>query len=166
MQRAVLILPSPNGLTHLTVNVKPVSSQSNSARRANVINAIRAITNQIDTILTSDVQVELAWHINEDERYETDRSADADNIIKPIVDALTGLEGIIVNDCQVQSITCYWLDRFKFPEHIEIQIRYQPDALFFEKKSLLFVRIKNGLCLPINNSLRPSQMKLFLDITI
>lgn len=164
MQRSVPEFPSTNGITLLRVNVEPVSLQSNSARKANVSNAIRAITSQIDTILTSDVQVEIAWYINEDERYETDRSADADNIIKPIVDALTGPEGIIVNDCQVQSITSYWLDRFKFPEHIEIQIKYQSDAFFFKKNSLSFIRIKDGLCLPINRNLRPDQVNLLLDI--
>lgn len=163
MQRSVPIFPSPGGLTTLTVNVKPVSSQSSGARKADVRKAIRAITSQIDTILTSDVQVEIAWYINEVERYETDRPADADNIIKPIIDALTGREGIIVNDCQVQSVTCYWLDRFRIPEHIEIQIKYQPDAFFFRKNAILFVKIKHGLCLPINNGLTPKQLTLILD---
>jgi len=164
MQISPPIFPSPDGFTRLTVLVKPVSSQSTSVRKGNVTSAIRAITSQIGTILTSDVQIEIAWYINEGERYETDRSADADNIIKPIVDALTGFEGILVNDCQVQSILCYWLDRFKIPEHIEIQIRYQTDAFFFKKKSLSFVRIKNGLCLPIDNSLGLDQINIFLDI--
>jgi Holliday junction resolvase RusA-like endonuclease len=159
------LFPSPDGVTRLNVNVSPASSQSNSTRKNAVISMIRAITSQIGVILTGDVKIEIAWYINEDERYETDRSADTDNIIKPIVDALTGPSGIVVNDCQIQSVLCYWLDRFKIPEHIEIEMRYEPDVLFFKKDSLSFINIKKGLCLPIDTSLKPDGLRLFLDIS-
>lgn len=163
MKESAPVFPSPGGLTTLTANIKPVSFQSRGSRKANVSSAIRDITSQIDAILTSDIQVEIAWYINEAERYETDRSADADNIIKPIIDALAGPAGIIVNDCQVQSVTCYWLDRFGSPEHVDIQLKYRPDALFFRKEAILFVRIRHGLCLPISSDLTPEQLRHTLD---
>lgn len=159
-----IVFPSLDGLTQFSVYVQPVSSQSSGARKKKVIEAIRAITSQVESILTSDVQIEIAWYINELERYETDQSADADNIIKPIVDALSGPDGLFVNDCQVQSVLSYWLDRDKFREHIDIQLRYLSDSMFFKKESLSFVKIKDGLCFPINTSLTSEQIRAFLNI--
>ena len=65
-----LRFPAPDGLTTFSVFIAPVSSQSSGLRKNNVVEAIRAITRQVDSILTSDVQAEITWYINELERYE------------------------------------------------------------------------------------------------
>jgi Holliday junction resolvase RusA-like endonuclease len=163
MQFSKDVFPSPDGITKFIVNVKPISLQSNRENKDAVTKAIQMITSTSEIILTGDIQVVISWYINEDKRYETNDSPDIDNIIKPILDSLTGPNGIMVNDCQIQSVHCYWCERYIGLEHIEIEIKYEAD-MFEEKKSLAFVNVKNGLCMPININIEPASQKLLLDI--
>jgi hypothetical protein len=69
----------------------------------------------------------------------------------------------MVNDCQVQHLTCLWLDRDNMPERIQIDIQYEPDA-YLRKDGIMFVQIQDALCMPINGSMSPEMIKAELDI--
>ncbi|MCI5130534.1 MAG: RusA family crossover junction endodeoxyribonuclease [Candidatus Electrothrix sp. EH2] len=72
-------------------------------------------------------------------RYETDTSADIDNIIKPLLDSLCGPSGILIDDNQVQCVTCYWLDTSDYEsEKINISIDYIDDE-YISKEGLIFI---------------------------
>ena len=154
--------PSKYGQSKLQVFIRPVSTQATRVQKDQVISAIREITKAIDKIITTDISVNITWFVNEDERYELDSSADVDNIIKPIIDAISGPSGIIVNDCQVQHLSCNWRDRYDEPEHIEIEISYEPDA-FFEKDKIIFVQVRGALCMPIHGGMENEALKILLD---
>jgi len=139
--------PSEFGSMTFSIKVKPVSSQAGRAKKDMVTDAIRAVTKPVKYLLSSDVSVEIVWFINEDERYESDASADVDNIIKPILDALSGPDGIIINDEE---------------EYIEITIKYEPDA-WYQKDSIIFVQLHKALCMPVCSKLPPVQLKILLD---
>ncbi len=149
--------PSEDGNTTFKVIVQPVSSQATRAKKDLVTEAIRKITKPVPKILSGDVKIEIIWFTNENERYESDNTADLDNIIKPILDALSGPDGIIINDCQVQSLGCSWQDRYGEPEHIEINLRYEPDA-WFEKGNIMFVQLQDALCMPICKDFKLSEV--------
>lgn len=157
-----LDVPPESGILVFDIWTKPVSVQSSAERKKVVFDAIRMITTPVKYILLGDISVQLKWFINEEERYESDSKADVDNIVKPILDALSGPDGLIVNDCQVQHISSSWLSRFADEEHVEITIRYEADS-YFAKKELMFVQLQQGICMPLSNELKPEQMWAFLE---
>lgn len=154
-------VPPESGILVFDIWTKPVSAQSTAERKKVVFDAIRMITMPVRYILLGDISVELKWFINEEERYESDSNADVDNIVKPILDALSGPDGLVVNDCQVQPISSSWLSRVGDKEHIEITVSYEADA-YFEKKKLMFVQLHRGVCMPLSKELKPEQLGIFL----
>lgn len=155
-------LPSTYGTTYFKVMASPVSSQAKRSKKDIFTEEIRKITRPIQNILTGDISVEIIWRINEDERYESDSTADIDNILKPILDALSGPEGIIINDSQVQHLVSTWRDRYDEPEHIEITINYLNDE-WRPKSNTMFVQVDGALCMPISKDLSGEALKILLD---
>lgn len=157
-----MIFPSDSGLFTIRIPIKPVSLQASRPKKDVVTGAIRSITRTLDYLLTGDIAVKITWFINPEERYESGDPADVDNIVKPIMDALSGPEGIMVDDCQVQHLTCFWVDRDNTPERIQIDIEYESDA-YFRKDGIMFVQIQDALCMPINGNMPPEAIKIHLD---
>lgn len=156
-------IPNESGEINFKVLVKPVSFQASRSKKKSFVKAIRNITEPIQYLLSGDVAVELTWFINEDERYESDEPADVDNIIKPILDALSGPDGMLINDCQVQYLSSHWVDRYNEDEYIQIKIKYEPDA-YIEKDKIMFVQLQKAICMPLPDNLKPEELKSFLDI--
>lgn len=155
--------PSDSGLFTIQIPTKPVSLQASRSKKDIVTDSIRSVTKTLDYLLTCDIAVKITWFINPEEKYESDDPADVDNIVKPILDALSGPEGILVNDCQVQHLMCSWVDRDNTPERIQIDIEYEPDS-YCRKDGILFVQIQNALCIPINGNMSPDAIKVLLDV--
>ena len=97
--------PQSNNLS-IVIDLPPVSLQATGESKRAFIRKVREQCSCYSFLLTSDVQIGVTWHIHEQERYETDRSPDVDNILKPLLDGLCGPEGILIDDNQVQSISC------------------------------------------------------------
>lgn len=94
--------------------------------------------------------MDIQWLVYEQERYENPDLPDMDNIIKPILDGLTGPDGVLIDDCQVQTVSSHWIDWNK-KEHHNIRIRYCPDD-YVSKQNLAFVNIGNNLYMPFNTN--------------
>lgn len=148
--------PPGDGTLTFQVLTAPVSLQAPSAKKAAIVAAIREVVSKCEYLLCSDVKVAIEWGISERARYETDASADVDNIAKPILDALSGPDGIMIDDCQVQELTCYWAGGHTSPseERITIEMRFEPDAYVF-KAGLLFLNVSNALYFPIHDDSAP-----------
>ena len=88
----------------------PLSLQARRARiqelKSNLSAAVAAAT---DFHFTHDVEVTLNWFVTQQERYQTHTAADLDNVLKPLLDATTGPNGVMVDDNQVQSIRAWWI---------------------------------------------------------
>ncbi|MEU2558525.1 RusA family crossover junction endodeoxyribonuclease [Streptomyces longispororuber] len=90
--------------------VDPLSLQADPARKAGFKGALAsAVRSGTTGIFTHDVEVTLVWFIEESRRYQTHLVADLDNVLKPILDAVTGVDGIMIDDNQVQSIRASWM---------------------------------------------------------
>lgn len=88
----------------------PISLQARRDRLSDLKVALKeAITTSTDFLMTHDVEVTLTWYVTEADRYQSHTAADVDNVIKPLLDAATGPEGIMIDDNQVQSIRAYWV---------------------------------------------------------
>lgn len=152
--------PSRSGSITFKMQIKPASTQTSRSRKQEVTNAIRSCTRALEYVLSGDVAIEIIWHVCEQVRYESDESADVDNI-KPILDSLCGPDGIIINDCQVQYISSNWADTCG-DEQVAITIKFDPEA-WFPKSSLAFVQFQKALCMPLNLSLPPESLLEILN---
>lgn len=137
------------GEVELRLFVEPVSSQANRGRKDIITSAIHNVTSRYEFVVTNDVKVEIEWYVHQQARYELDSSADVDNIIKPILDALCGPEGILVDDCQVQSVCCSWLDSYSGNQQVIVRVRLLDRDGWMVKDTLAFVHMGKGLCCPI-----------------
>jgi hypothetical protein len=129
--------------------------QANRTRKDELTDLIQSFTKTIDYILTDDVAITIEWLSNDRERYESDVAPDVDNIIKPILDALDGPDGIMIDDCQIQAVTCSWLGGWSPGlQRIDIRLVFQPDIGFgpswIYKKDLVIVQFDRGLCMPFD----------------
>lgn len=143
----------------IEAKVRVVSSQASSSAKALLRDAIRSLTRQCPSLLTCDVQIDIRWWAPLRDRYESDSSADVDNIIKPIIDAISGTEGILINDCQLQSISSYWVTA---QEDHSIDITVKPfDLLLILKRNIVFVESLPRLYFPFDDGL-PSRFNIEL----
>ena len=148
--------PPEHGMITFEVPAAPVSFQATAANKVAIVSAVRAVVSQCRYLLCGDLKLVIEWRISERARYETDRAADVDNIVKPILDALSGPDGIMIDDCQIQELTCYWSGGYSYPadERINIEIRFEPDS-FMTKDGLVFLNVEKGLYFPIHDDLSP-----------
>lgn len=150
------------GEIRFELSIAPVSQQANAVAKSAVKNEICSITRSLEYILTGDVKIEIEWLIHEKLRYESDQAPDVDNIIKPLLDSLCGPEGLLIDDCQVQSVSCHWIDWTKEDQQIAVRVSYMPND-WLKKKNLFFVQYPKGLCFPINGNLPHEALNLILN---
>ena len=154
--------PPLYGHIKFEINKAPVSLQAKRNKRDDLKKSISKLLEGSEYFLTGDVKIEIEWHVHEQKRYETDTSADIDNIIKPLLDSLCGPSGILIDDNQVQCVTCSWLDTYDYePEKIYVSVNYMDDE-FISKEGLVFINVENNLCLPFNEKNPDEVQKIIL----
>ncbi|KRF24371.1 hypothetical protein ASG95_07355 [Phycicoccus sp. Soil803] len=90
--------------------VDPLSLQASAERKAEFRATLGdAVRDASRGIFVHDVEVTLTWYIEEARRYQTHLVADLDNVMKPILDAVTGPDGVLIDDNQIQSIKASWM---------------------------------------------------------
>jgi Holliday junction resolvase RusA-like endonuclease len=152
--------PSPYGELLVKFPISPVSIQSATARKDAQRALIVAELARFKFLLIGDVQMEVTWLCSAKARYESDSSPDVDNILKPLLDALCGPSGVLVDDCQVNAIGASCCS-MRGPELVEVQIKHSPDD-FISKEGLLFLDLGRALCVPITESLPGEALRLFV----
>ena len=146
--------PPESGLLQFEIPVAPVSFQATAPKKAGIVAAVRAAVADCAFLLSGDVKVQIRWGISVRARYESDSSADVDNIVKPILDALSGPDGVLIDDCQVQELTCYWSGGYTTPaeQHLDIEIQFDPEG-WYPKGGVVFLEVDRGLYLPVHSDL-------------
>lgn len=129
----------------------PVSLQAKGGKKSRYIQELRsAVSAATELVFLGDVRVEIVWIIDLDARYRTHIVADIDNIVKPILDGLTGPNCIMVDDNQVQSLNVSWTTP-PMINNAKVEIRLEssdPDAVA-SREHLVFVEFEKALCFPI-----------------
>ncbi|MBM3713670.1 MAG: RusA family crossover junction endodeoxyribonuclease [Actinobacteria bacterium] len=143
-------LPPENGEIVLHIEKQPVSVNSKNGLRKNDLKVfIKNIVSETEYYLSGDVKIEIEWYVSEQTRYESVSALDVDNIIKPLLDAISGVEGILIDDNQVQNISCSWVDIDPIEsEYLIIRIRFIPRE-HIEKKGIYFIEYNKGFCFPL-----------------
>ncbi len=138
-----------DGQLVIEIEKPPVSLQAKSTRKNELKDFVVNKLKDARYFLSGDVKISIDWYVHEQKRYETSSSADIDNIIKPLLDSLCGPQGIIIDDNQVQSITCSWMDCYDYEnEKLIIDVGFLPSD-FIPKNGLFFVNVYGDLYMPL-----------------
>jgi Holliday junction resolvase RusA-like endonuclease len=128
-----------------------VSARSSRKRKDLVRASTQSALAKYGFTVTSDVQVEVMWMIDERSRYERDDSADLDNALKPLLDGMCGPRGVLVDDSQIQHLSVGWIGLASSVARVEVRVRLN-NGFAIEKPHLTFVRMNQTLCWPIDMS--------------
>jgi Holliday junction resolvase RusA-like endonuclease len=153
----------PKGDVVIGVPLRPVRFKASRARKQELTALIKKHTSKAAFLLTGEVKVDIEWMIHEQDRHESARSPDIDNILKPILDALQGVDGVMFNDAQIQEISCRWIDWTSREQRLDLRIQYLADE-WIRKEGLIFVRMTRTLYMPINRMLPAATLLSVLDI--
>ncbi|MFU1519952.1 RusA family crossover junction endodeoxyribonuclease [Vreelandella alkaliphila] len=128
-----------------------VSMQSKAQRQRDLILLIHNELKNFQWVISDSVTIEITWYLNTVERQETDKVGDLDNITKPLLDSLTGENGVLIDDAQIGSIHTYWLSRneLKADNVVRIKISFNNDYCF-NKSDLIFIQYEGAVCTPMN----------------
>lgn len=100
-----------------------VSIQSRNKRKVEFCTAIQKELAKFKWIVAGSVNVELIWYLHGTQRQETDKVGDIDNISKPILDAITGSSGILIDDSQIGSLHTFWQSRHEMTTFNALYLR-------------------------------------------
>jgi Holliday junction resolvase RusA-like endonuclease len=128
-----------------------VSVQSQSARKRELVDAIQDELSRFKWLISGSVQIEFAWYLHGVERQETDKVGDIDNITKPILDALTGSNGILIDDAQIGSVHTFWMSRNEQLSYslLRLDVQFSNDDCL-DKQNLVFIRYWDAMCVALN----------------
>lgn len=96
---------------------------------------------------TNDVKVVITLLFSEHKRYATPDIGDLDNYAKVICDSLKGVNGIMIDDTQIQSLDITWVDTCA-DHRFEIMIKSLPD--YFSLKPLKLFEMPDHLFYPLS----------------
>ena len=138
-----------NSYINFTIYNEPVSLQNKEDKKKKLKEKIHFITKQCPYIITCFCWAHIEYRCNNVKRIKNLSSYDMDNLIKPILDSLVGIDGIILDDSLFNSVEINWQDK-NGDDEFEIQIEYSK-FLYSEKKSLFFLR-HGQWCFPMDSS--------------
>lgn len=148
----------------LEIEMKTIaSSQSKKQAITEIRNLIQGELSKFKWIISGHVQVDFVWYLNSRERQETDAIGDIDNISKPVLDALTGTNGIIIDDSLINGYYTSWGSKNLTIEMniLFIIIKFNNESTL-QKKDLFFYQIDNAMYTPLN--IRPDNIENILTI--
>src|ERR1700761_4816231 len=121
--------------------------QSKAVVKQQLIDLLHTEMAKFTWISFGPVWLELTWFINATDRQESDAIGDLDNITKPILDSLTGMQGILVDDTQIKSIYTRWLAKNSATKEsiLKISIRFINNDVL-KKEKLHFVQYHTAMC--------------------
>lgn len=152
--------PPESGELHVSFSISPVSVQSKAARRAAQRRFIAAALSRYRFVIIGDVQVSVTWHSSEWSRYESCTTPDAENIVKPLLDALVGPEGVVVDDCQMSHVVTSYAATTG-PESVAVRLTFDPEACL-PKEGLTFIELGGSLCAPVSTKLPGAKLRPLL----
>lgn len=136
-----------NSYINFTIYNEPVSLQNKEDKKKKLKDKIHFITKQCPYIITCFCWVHIEYRCNNVKRIKNLSSYDMDNLIKPILDSLVGIDGIILDDSLFNSVEINWQDK-NGDDEFEIQIEY-PEFLYSLKNTLFFLK-QGQWCFPCN----------------
>lgn len=154
----------------LCFELEPASVQSSRRKKDKFAAVVREAASKYPFLIVDDVRLTIEWVMNEQSRYESDRKADIDNIIKPLFDSLCGPDGLLVDDTLIQSYYCGWLDHTLDNDVLHVRIASVTSESISEvsmdRDSLIFVEVNENLFFPLDDSLSGEIRRVMLEAIV
>jgi len=147
-----------HGGVKFTAHIKPVSIQNNGEQRKSFKKELQQITCNSKFIVTGTCWIAIDYYCQHVRREKNPGAYDIDNIVKPILDALIGNGGLIIDDVIVNRVVVNWIDT-PHDDHFEVEIEY-PNLLYARKANLIFLKSASGWCVPSSRELIKSEKYL------
>lgn len=117
---------------------------SSGKKKRALTEQIRSATKQSLYIFTSRIRISLDIYQSEFQRIKNPNSYDIDNLGKPILDALSGSEGLYVDDSLIERVMINWIDSLVQKVEVEVDV---PFPGFMLKTEAAYVR-SGSWCFP------------------
>lgn len=144
----------------LRFDIEPASVQSSRTKKDGFAAVVKAAIARYPFYIVDDVTLEIEWVLSEKAKYESDKKADIDNILKPLIDSMTGPDGLLVDDTSVQSLYCGWLSHTLDTDVVHVRMKSQKtesiSEVAIDRDALIFVETEKSLFMPIDQSLPAS----------
>jgi Holliday junction resolvase RusA-like endonuclease len=139
--------------------------QSRNSVKERMTELIRKELSKIEWLIYGPIFLRLGWFLDSTDRQELDASGDLDNITKQLIDSLTGLEGIFVDDSQTKSILTEWITKnASVPNTLHLSIGFLSEETVRKDKAY-FIQYANAMSFVIeldpNDQVELEQIKLF-----
>lgn len=125
--------------------------QSRNQIKEEMAAVMQQAMSNVSWIAIGSVWVELIWHIDAAHRQETDVVGDLDNISKQVIDSLTGLGGLFVDDSQMKTFNSCWLAKNQSfsGQRLSISVRFLSDETLLKDK-VFFIQYNEAMCFAID----------------
>jgi len=133
----------------ICIKVKPASIQNKQEDKEKLKHKIHQITKTSPYILTDTCFIDIDYFCNYYKRYKNHGSYDIDNIIKPILDSLNGMDGLIIDDYLFDRVSVNWIDKNDEEDVLQLRIFY-PELSYVEKEQLIIYKY-DYWCFPLIN---------------
>jgi Holliday junction resolvase RusA-like endonuclease len=157
----------PSSEIRIVLPTVPVSLQGSSEARTRLREMVQEQTQRLDLHLTGEVELQVEWLLHEKHRWDTPgvlRSPDLDNIVKPVLDGLCGPRGVLIDDCQLQTLMCTWID---WPNEAEQQLSLRLRPLMVDESvsggPIIGLEMSDGPCWVTTDDLPPEIHMRMLD---
>jgi Holliday junction resolvase RusA-like endonuclease len=141
---------------------KILSRQSKKSLITDLRKEIHKTTSAIEWLIASHVDTEIAYYQSMYDRITTNKSADLDNSLKPLIDSFSGKNGVLIDDSQIRTLNMLWISRDEDIKHdiISIEFTFANDC-FYHKKNLFFIQSHNAIYSGFN--IDPHNIKTLID---
>jgi Holliday junction resolvase RusA-like endonuclease len=153
-----------DGEIYIDIDISPITLQSkNTQRREKLQKILKSALSNIDYVLSGDVSFHLTWQLHQQKRLETSNSADLDNILKPLIDSFCGIDGVLIDDNQLDDVHVQWVNYYNYDnDKVIISLKFNPSETI-KKSGLVFVEMESNLYLPIFQHVKLDERKEEFD---
>lgn len=164
-----LIDISPESSVEITFEFdKIVSVQSRKKLQDSLLYLIASELRNFEWLILGKVQIEVHWFLNAVEKQETDKVGDLDNITKPLIDALSGIDALLIDDSQINSIHYTWTSKNGMIKNnlVKLIIIFNNEYTI-SKRNLYFLQTSSVIYTPLNFDLNDKKelerIKFFIE---
>jgi len=142
------------------IDCEPASAQNKNQKKLKFRSKVHNITSHSEYIITGNCWISIDYYCQHVKRLKNPGAYDIDNIVKPILDSLSGLDGLILDDVLIDRVTVNWIDT-PHEEILKIKLEY-PDLLYIKKTDLILIKSKSGWSFP--TTIKAQEHPMFIEL--
>lgn len=141
-----------------------ISVQSKKIKIDSLKQKIQNKLKKFDWIIIGEINLKIVFYISEYEKIYTDKVADLDNLINPMIEPLQGRNGLIIDECQIKKIDIYWISKNTSSEYnvihpIIFYIYFDIQNVLKKGNQNIFLEFEKGLVTSFSDDLEEEDIR-------